>query len=189
MNVYSRENEDTLQKLEKIRNICLNALTKVDNLLVSNSLNPNLNCPIEKDKILEDITFISHNLSTAMELCDPLFKHYIAIPAMTEKEDLPYYLMSMKNDSLVQYEKKLLSKSNYNEDEDNLMDIDLDKENENKIKSNISKLSRNLLEMLTEYRKKNKMFYINNTNGNNVNENIKAMFESKFNEYKKMMHY
>lgn len=188
MNVYSRENEDTLQQLEKIRNICLNALTKVDYLLESKSLNPNLNYPIEKDKIIEDITFISHNLSTAMELCNPLFKHYIAIPSSTENENLPDYLTSMKNDSLVQYEKKLLSKSNYNENEDNLMDIDLDKENENKIKSNISKLSRNLLEMLTEYRKKNKMFYMNNTNTHNANNN-KKMFDIKFNEYKKLMHY
>lgn len=111
MNIRSRENEDTLQKLEKIKGISNNALNKVDDLLQRYFNNNTISDPLEKDKLIEDITFISHNLSSAMSLSEQLFKHYNAIPCSTENENLPFCLMTMKNDGLVQYEKSLLEKN------------------------------------------------------------------------------
>ena len=104
MNSKERYNEDILKELEKIKAICNNALNKVDELLKRYFTDNTIEVPVEKDKLIEDITFISHNLSSAMSFCEPLFKHYYAIPSSTENEALPYYLMAMKNDGLVQYQ-------------------------------------------------------------------------------------
>ena len=114
MNIQSRENEDTLQELEKIRNICSNALEKVDTLLATQFNPTTIDYPLDKEKLLEDVTFISHSLSTAMNMTDPLFRHYFVIPSKTEDENLPFYLMTRKNDSLIKYEKKFIILGNVN---------------------------------------------------------------------------
>ena len=90
MNIQSRENEDTLQELEKIRNICSNALEKVDTLLATQFNPTTIDYPLDKEKLLEDVTFISNSLSTAMNMTDPLFRHYFVIPSKTEDENLPF---------------------------------------------------------------------------------------------------
>lgn len=189
MNIHSRENEDTLQQLEKIRNICSNALEKVDTLLATQFNPQTIDYPLEKDKLLEDITFISNSLSTAMNMSDPLFRHYFVIPSMTEDENLPFYLMTMKNDNLIKYEKELLEKDNINEEDEKLMDIDMVKENETKIKSNINKLSKNLCDKLSEYRKKNKMMYKPNWSNEGGEDANKKMMEKVMQFYKKKINY
>ena len=71
MNSKERYNEDILKELEKIKAICNNALNKVDELLKRYFTDNTIEVPLEKDKLIEDITFISHNLSSAMSLCEP----------------------------------------------------------------------------------------------------------------------
>ena len=64
MNSKERYNEDILKELEKIKAICNNALNKVDELLKRYFTDNTIEVPVEKDKLIEDITFISHNLSS-----------------------------------------------------------------------------------------------------------------------------
>lgn len=189
MNIQSRENEDTLQQLEKIRNICTNALEKVDTLLATQFNPTTIDYPIDKEKLIEDVTFISNSLSTAMNMTDPLFRHYFVIPSKTEDENLPYYLMTMKNDSLIKYEKELIEKDNINEEDEKLMPIDMVKENETKIKNNINKLSKNLCDKLNEYRKKNKMVYKTNVSNEGMEDGNKKLMEKIMHIYKKKINY
>ena len=183
MNSKERYNEDILKELEKIKAICNNALNKVDELLKRYFTDNTIEVPVEKDKLIEDITFISHNLSSAMSFCEPLFKHYYAIPSSTENEALPYYLMAMKNDGLVQYENNLLEKVHYEED-DKFMS-----ENEKRVKENVVKVSTNLCERLGDYRKKNKMNYGMNTSNVVSEEGNRKMMERIMSKYKSYMYY
>ena len=189
MNIQSRENEDTLQELEKIRNICSNALEKVDTLLATQFNPTTIDYPLDKEKLLEDVTFISNSLSTAMNMTDPLFRHYFVIPYKTEDENLPFYLMTMKNDSLIKYEKKLIEKDNINEEDEKLMAIDMVKENETRIKNNINRLSKNLCDKINEYRKKNKMVYKSNESNEGMEVGNKKLREEIMENYKKKINY
>lgn len=183
----SRENEEILVKLERVRDVCLNTQDKIVTILNKHFTDMELELP--KQDIIEDLNYISHNLSTTMKYCDPIFKHYIVLPSSTTEENLPHLLMSMKNDSLAKYEQNLLGKTEYNYDDDNAMDIDIEKENENKVRSNISKVSKNLGDKLREYMKKSKLNY-NETdyardnkkqeiNGEDILDNVKKYLNKK----------
>ena len=111
MNIQSRENEDTLQELEKIRNICSNALEKVDTLLATQFNPTTIDYPLDKEKLLEDVTFISHSLSTAMNMTDPLFRHYFVIPSKTEDEKLMVIDMVKENETRIKNNINKLSKN------------------------------------------------------------------------------
>lgn len=154
----SRENEEILVKLERVRDVCLNTQDKIVTIFNKHFTDMELELP--KQDIIEDLNYISHNLSTAMKYCDPIFKHYIVLPSSTIEDNLPNLLMSMKNDSLSKYEHNLLGESEYNNyDDDNVMEIDMGKENESKARSNISKVSKALGDKLKEYMKKSKLNY------------------------------
>ena len=118
-----------------------------------------------------------------MLFSEPLFKHYYEIPSSTENEDLPYYLMTMKNDGLVQYENNILEKAHY-EENDKLMS-----ENEKRMNDNIVKVSTNLCERLGEYRKKNKMNYGMNASNVVSEEGNRKMMDRIMNKYKNNMYY
>ena len=79
MNSKERYNEDILKELEKIKAICNNALNKVDELLKRYFTDNTIEVPVEKDKLIEDITFISHNLSSVIVILLIFLTHHILV--------------------------------------------------------------------------------------------------------------
>ena len=148
MKTRIRANEEILQKLERIRDVSKNTLEKVTVLLNKYAI---YQMEVSKDEMMEDIEFISKYLSTAMKLCDSSFKYYTVLPRLTEYEDLPACLSTMKSSSLVEYEKDLLNKAEFEEDQ-YLNDINYEKENEKKIKGQIGRLSEHLVTRLNKFR-------------------------------------
>ena len=149
MQSSGRENEETLKKIENIRDCCMKCLCKVNELLdeMNNSV------VINKEKLLEDITFVSHNTHFAFKLCDPLFRNYTTLPAISTNEDMLGCLQPARNHEINEYENKLLKDINYEDDDDDYMDIDCGKQDEKKIETNIKKLSKNLSVKLRDYTK------------------------------------
>ena len=178
MNRTARDNEDIIQKLENINGLIDTTLSKIDGmyeLCLSNE-------PIIKEKLLDDLTVISNNLSESMKKCVTIFKNYFAIPCSTKNDYIPNYLTTEKKIDVINTDLAIIEK--YKIEDNQLYD------NEKRYKDNCNKLCKKFSEKLKEYRKKNKKQYIDKKENNSMiierDENIKNLRTILNDYYKKI---
>ena len=178
MNRIVRDNENIIQKLENINGLIDTTLSKIDGmyeLCLSNE-------PIIKEKLLDDLTVISNNLSESMKKCDTIFKKYFAVPCSTKNKEIPYYLTTEKRIDVINTDIAIIEK--YKIEDNQLYD------NEKRYKDNCNKLCKKFSEKLKEYRKKNKKQYIDKKENNSMiierDENIKNLRTILNDYYKKI---
>ena len=178
MNRTARDNEDIIQKLENINGLIDTTLFRIDRiykLCLSNE-------PIIKEKLLDDLTVISNNLSESMKKCVTIFKNYFAIPCSTKNDYIPNYLTTEKKIDVINTDLAIIEK--YKIEDNQLYD------NEKRYKDNCNKLCKKFSEKLKEYRKKNKKQYIDKKENNSMiierDENIKNLRTILNDYYKKI---
>ena len=128
MNRTARDNEDIIQKLENINGLIDTTLFRIDRiykLCLSNE-------PIIKEKLLDDLTVISNNLSESMKKCVTIFKNYFAIPCSTKNDYIPNYLTTEKKIDVINTDLAIIEK--YKIEDNQLYD------NEKRYKDNCNKL-------------------------------------------------
>ena len=174
MNRIVRDNENIIQKLENINGLIDTTLSKIDGmyeLCLSNE-------PIIKEKLLDDLTVISNNLSESMKKCDTIFKSYFTIPCSTKNEYIPNYLTTEKkidviNTEIAIIEKYKIEDNQLYDNEQRYKDNQL-YDNEKRYKDNCNKLCKKFSEKLREYNKKNKKKYISKDELNSVKNEREA---------------
>ena len=178
MNKITTDNKYIIQKLENINGLIDTTLFRIDRiykLCLSNE-------PIIKEKLLDDLTVISNNLSESMKKCDTIFKKYFAVPCSTKNKEIPYYLTTEKRIDVINTDIAIIEK--YKIEDNQLYD------NEKRYKDNCNKLCKKFSEKLKEYRKKNKKQYIDKKENNSMiierDENIKNLRTILNDYYKKI---
>ena len=162
MNRTARDNEDIIQKLENINGLIDTTLFRIDRiykLCLSNE-------PIIKEKLLDDLTVISNNLSESMKKCVTIFKNYFAIPCSTKNDYIPNYLTTEKKIDVINTDLAIIEK--YKIEDNQLYD------NEKRYKDNCNKLCKKFSEKLREYNKKNKKKYISKDEINSIKNEREA---------------
>lgn len=162
MNRTARDNEDIIQKLENIKGLIDTTLFRIDRiykLCLSNE-------PIIKEKLLDDLTVISNNLSESMKKCVTIFKNYFAIPCSTKNDYIPNYLTTEKKIDVINTDLAIIEK--YKIEDNQLYD------NEKRYKDNCNKLCKKFSEKLREYNKKNKKKYISKDEINSIKNEREA---------------
>ena len=162
MNRTARDNEDIIQKLENINGLIDTTLFRIDRiykLCLSNE-------PIIKEKLLDDLTVISNNLSESMKKCVTIFKNYFAIPCSTKNDFIPNYLTTEKKIDVINTDLAIIEK--YKIEDNQLYD------NEKRYKDNCNKLCKKFSEKLREYNKKNKKKYISKDEINSIKNEREA---------------
>ena len=158
MNRTARDNEDIIQKLENINGLIDTTLFRIDRiykLCLSNE-------PIIKEKLLDDLTVISNNLSESMKKCVTIFKNYFAIPCSTKNDYIPNYLTTEKKIDVINTDLAIIEK--YKIEDNQLYD------NEKRYKDNCNKLCKKF----SEYNKKNKKKYISKDEINSIKNEREA---------------
>ena len=162
MNRTARDNEDIIQKLENINGLIDTTLFRIDRiykLCLSNE-------PIIKEKLLDDLTVISNNLSESMKKCVTIFENYFAIPCSTKNDFIPNYLTTEKKIDVINTDLAIIEK--YKIEDNQLYD------NEKRYKDNCNKLCKKFSEKLREYNKKNKKKYISKDEINSIKNEREA---------------
>ena len=162
MNRIVRDNENIIQKLENINGLIDTTLFRIDRiykLCLSNE-------PIIKEKLLDDLTVISNNLSESMKKCVTIFKNYFAIPCSTKNDYIPNYLTTEKKIDVINTDLAIIEK--YKIEDNQLYD------NEKRYKDNCNKLCKKFSEKLREYNKKNKKKYISKDEINSIKNEREA---------------
>jgi len=179
MNKITTDNKYIIQKLENISGLIDTTLDKINKIEYELCI---LNQPIMKEKLLDDLTVISNNLSESMKKCDTIFKKYFAVPCSTKNKEIPYYLTTEKRIDVINTDIAIIEK--YKIEDNQLYD------NEKRYKDNCNKLCKKFSEKLKEYRKKNKKQYIDKKENNSMiierDENIKNLRTILNDYYKKI---
>ena len=179
MNKITTDNKYIIQKLENISGLIDTTLDKINKIEYELCI---LNQPIMKEKLLDDLTVISNNLSESMKKCDTIFKKYFAVPCSTKNKEIPYYLTTEKRIDVINTDIAIIEK--YKIEDNQLYD------NEKRYKDNCNKLCKKFSEKLKEYIKKNKKQYIDKKENNSMiierDENIKNLRTILNDYYKKI---
>lgn len=172
-----RENEEIMNKLDRILGFCSNTKENIDSMILKFSMNSTNDPEIYNENHLkEDMKVVSTNIDSIMNFVDPIFKHYLVLPNTTENENLPIFLNTRKSDDLIKYENSLINiggeKTNIDgfyrgyqtsaientSSPQNLNQFSINKESESynsKIKENMNNISRVLSERIKKNVKDN----------------------------------
>lgn len=169
-----RENEEIMNKLDRILGFCSNTKENIDSMILKFSMNdPEI---YNENNLKEDMKVVSTNIDSIMNFVDPIFKHYLVLPNTTENENLPIFLNTRKSDDLIKYENSLINTGGEKNNIDgfyrgyqtstientsspqNLNQFSINKESESynsKIKENMNNISRVLSERIKKNVKDN----------------------------------
>jgi hypothetical protein len=178
MTSSKRENEEIMNKLDRILGFCSNTKENIDSMILKFSMNdPEI---YNENHLKEDMKVVSTNIDSIMNFVDPIFKHYLVLPNTTENENLPIFLNTRKSDNLIKYENSLMDKklgserniidgyystsgnnlenTNSPQNLQNLNEFSINKESDSynsKIKENMNNISRVLSERIKKNVKDN----------------------------------
>jgi transcription elongation factor Elf1 len=112
MNIHQgkRENEEILMKLDRVLGFCSNCKESIETMIGKYSQNLDLYTELN---MKEDLKVVATNLDAIMNFIDPIFKHYLILPATSENENCKLYFkiifylkFLIYSTTLPQYKKK-----------------------------------------------------------------------------------
>jgi hypothetical protein len=80
----TRENDEIINKLDRVLGTCLNIRENIDLTIKKLTLSNDID-------ITDNLNTIAANLNIVMRSADPFFKYYLAIPNNVERDDSKYF--------------------------------------------------------------------------------------------------